>query len=74
MSDYVEQHLGLTEIRGIKAFGKPVVYWGEKSMTRFAFPLILPKTAQAKSGTQLQRFGVLTASHLCDTRSHSASV
>jgi hypothetical protein len=46
----VQQHLGLFQIKGVEAFGEPVVYWGEKIAGFISLALIAPERRTRAGG------------------------
>src|SRR4051794_14344306 len=61
LGEQFEQCLGLYQVRGIESFGKPLVNRSQQLIALPAFILLLPKAAQAHSGSQFQRFCLLLA-------------
>ena len=59
-----EQRLGLLEIGGVKALGKPPVDGCQELVGLNALALLLPQATEAHGGPQLQGLGVLVAGHV----------
>src|ERR1043166_8419492 len=59
-----QQRLSLLQVFGVKAFGEPVVDFGQHVMCFMALALLLPQPRQAQCRSQFQRLGLLLASNL----------
>ena len=60
----VEQCLGILQVRGVEAFGEPVVDRGEKIVGLVSLAVVCPQAGEAGRGAELQRSRLFVASYV----------
>ena len=64
MAQFLEQRLGLLQVRRIKPLSEPAIDLRQHLLGFFCLALLLPQPAQAHDGPQLQRFRLLPVGNL----------